>query len=148
MIKLTNTFLMGLVVASLLVGCGSSDSNEGFDDNEGTEHVETNDDTQTGGTSTTPPPPSTGSTFGANVMPVLVAKCQSCHGSNGNFMITTTSATYANITALKGSAVAGGQYLLDKGSNMTGHGGGMVISTSSNEYATIKSWVNAGAANN
>jgi len=152
MIKLTNTFLMGLLAVNLLVGCGSSDSDEGYEANEGTEHVETNDDNQpvegnngTGGVSTpTPPPPSTGSTFGANVMPVLVAKCQNCHGSNGNFTITDASMTYSNIMALPGGA----QYMLNKGSNTTDHGGGAVISTTSAEYATIKSWIDAGALNN
>jgi mono/diheme cytochrome c family protein len=159
MIKLTNTFLIGLIATGLLVGCGSSDSdNEANEGGEGTEVIDdggsqpVEPDNGTGGgteTPTTPPPATpTASTFGSNVMPVLVAKCQSCHGSNGNFTVTTASSTYANITALKGSAAAGGQYLLDKGSNTAGHGGGMVIATSSAEYATIKSWVDAGAANN
>ena len=162
MIKLTNAYLVGIIAATLLVGCGGggdSEENEGAESagteqienttgNEGSQPVEPDNGTG-GGTPATPPPTtSTSKTFGADVMPVLVAKCQKCHGSNGNFMITTASATYANITALKGSAVAGGQYLLDKGTNMTGHGGGMVISSSSAEYATIKSWVDAGAANN
>jgi len=152
--KLTNTFLIGLISAGLLVGCGSSGSDDGLEVNEGTEQVETDNDSQPiesdngtgGGTPTTPP--STVSIFGSNVMPILESKCKNCHGSNGNFMITTTSGTYTNITALKGSAAASGQYLLDKGSNTIGHGGGMVIATSSAEYATIKSWIDAGAENN
>lgn len=158
MIKLTNTFLIGLIAASLLVGCGSSDSDDGVGSTEGTEinddgtsqPVEGDDGTGGGTDTPTTPPPvtSTASTFGSDVMPVLVTKCQSCHGSNGNFTVTTASSTYANIVALKGSAAAGGQYLLDKGSNTAGHGGGEVIATSSAEYATIKSWVDAGAANN
>ncbi|MDQ7084192.1 MAG: hypothetical protein Q9M36_04330 [Sulfurovum sp.] len=86
--------------------------------------------------------------FNSNVMPVLNAKCKSCHGSNGNFTITGTNETYANISALKGSAVAGTQYVLDKGSNTSGHGGGNVIATSSAEYSTIKAWMDAGASNN
>ena len=81
-------------------------------------------------------------------MPILNSKCKSCHGSNGNFSITTTSATYANITALKGSISAGAQYMIDKGSNTNGHGGGRVISTSSSQYTTIQSWINSGALNN
>ena len=155
MIKLTNTFLIGLMAAGLLVGCGNSSSNDGMEVNEGTEQVETDNDSHpveanngTGGGTPATPPPSMVSTFGSNVMPVLESKCKNCHGSNGNFMITTTSGTYTNITALKGSAAASGQYLLDKGSNTIGHGGGMVIATSSAEYATIKSWIDAGAENN
>jgi len=86
--------------------------------------------------------------FNSNVLPVLSAKCKSCHGSNGRFTVTTANATYANISALKGSATAGGQYVLDKSSNTIGHGGGQVLSTGSAEYTTIKAWVNAGAPNN
>ena len=156
MIKLTNTFLIGLITASLLVGCSDNDSDDGT--NAGTTVVDDGSsqpvepDNGTGGGTDTPttPPPATPSAkiFGSNVMPVLEAKCKSCHGSNGNFTVTTASSTYANIVALKGSATAGGQYLMDKGSGTVGHGGGQQIATSSAEYATIKSWVDAGAANN
>jgi len=100
---------------------------------------------------TTTPTGATASTcvsFNSNVMPILKAKCKSCHGSNGNFKVTTPNETYSNISALKGSATAGGQYLLDKGSNTVGHGGGQVISTSSGEYTTIKAWVSEAATNN
>jgi len=86
--------------------------------------------------------------FNSNVLPILTAKCKSCHGSNGRFTVTTANATYANISALKGSASAGGNYLLQKGSNSAGHGGGQVISTSSAEYKTIKAWVDSSAPNN
>jgi hypothetical protein len=103
-----------------------------------------------GGTATVPAGATATScvSFNSNVMPVLNAKCKSCHGSNGRFTVTTANATHANITALKGSATAGGTYLNDKGSNTQGHGGGNVISTSSAEYATIKAWVSEGALNN
>ena len=162
MIKLTNAYLVGIIAATLLVGCGGggdSEGNEGTEStetergenttgNEGSQPVEPNNGTG-GGTIATPPPTTSASkTFGADVMPVLVAKCKSCHGSNGHFTITTASATYANITALKNSAVLGGQYLLDKGSNSLDHSGGTVISTTSSEYATIDFWVNSGAENN
>jgi len=178
MIKLTNAYLVGIIAATLLVGCGGgsdSEANEGSnteqventsgndsETNEGsnTEQVDNTTNTETsqpiepnngtgGGTTATPPPTtSTSKAFGADVMPVLNGKCKVCHGSNGRFTITTASSTYNNIVALKGSAVSGGQYLLNKGSGTVGHGGGTVIATSSAEYATIKSWVDAGAANN
>ena len=155
MIKLTNAYLVGIIAATLLVGCGGGDSDGSVDDGvsntpttETPQPVEPDNGTG-GGTPATPPPTTSASkTFGADVMPVLVAKCQVCHGSNGRFTITTASSTYNNITALKGTAAAGGQYLLSKGSGTEGHGGGTVIATSSAEYATIKSWVDAGAANN
>ena len=86
--------------------------------------------------------------FSSNVLPILTVKCKSCHGSNGRFTVTTANATYANISALKGSASAGGNYLLQKGSNSAGHGGGQVISTGSAEYTTIKAWVDSSAPNN
>ena len=86
--------------------------------------------------------------FNKNVLPILTAKCKSCHGSNGRFTITSANATYANISSLKGSASAGGKYLLDKSSNTIGHGGGQVISTGSAEYTTIKAWVDSSAPNN
>lgn len=86
--------------------------------------------------------------FNANVMPILDAKCKSCHGSNGNFTVTTANATYTNVSALKGSTTAGGKYLLDKGSNAIGHGGGQIISSSSAEYSTLQAWIAEGALNN
>ena len=82
--------------------------------------------------------------FSSNIMPILEAKCKSCHGSNGNFMVTTANATHANISALSGGA----QYLLDKASNTVGHGGGSVIPVSSPEYTTMKAWITEGASNN
>jgi len=102
-------------------------------------------------TSTVTPAESTTSTcvsFNNNVMPILESKCKNCHGSNGNFKITTANATHANITALKANKVASGTYLIDKGSNTIGHGGGNVISTSSAEYTTIKAWITEGTLNN
>ena len=86
--------------------------------------------------------------FNNNVLPILQVKCKNCHGSNGNFSITTVNATFANISALKGSAQAGGTYLLDKGSNTVRHGGGSIITPSSAEYTTIKAWITEGALNN
>jgi len=160
MIKITNIYLIGLMTASLLVGCGGSSNDS--EKNEGTEHVENNNDdgkhnegtdidngttnpTPTTTPTTTTPTTNTVKAFSADVMPVLNAKCKKCHGDNGNFMITTASATYANISDLKASVPVAAKYVLDKGSNMVGHGGGKVIDPSSIEYATIKSWVDSGA---
>ena len=150
MIKLTNTVLIGLISASLLVGCGGGSDND--DDSKGSVDTPTTTspdtdpnsptDTDTPTTPPVTPPTTTTSTFGANVMPVLIAKCQSCHGSNGNFTITDASMTYANIMALPGGAT----YMLSKGNGDVGHGGG--DSLMDNEYTTIKSWIDAGAMNN
>jgi len=100
-------------------------------------------------TPTTPPTPTTSATsFNTDILPILTAKCKACHGTNGQFTVTTANATYANITALKGSATAGGTYLLQKSSNSVAHGGGQVITTTSTEYTTIQAWVTEGGLNN
>ena len=154
MIKLTNAYLVGIIAATLLVGCGGSDGSA--DDGSATSNTPTTETPQPvepnngtgGGTPATPPPTSASKKFGADVMPILVAQCQSCHGSNGRFTVTSASSTYNNINAMKSPATAAGQYLLDKATNTIGHGGGVRFSTASSSYATIKSWVDAGAKNN
>ena len=158
MIKLTNAYLVGIIAATLLVGCGGGDSDGSADDGgsntpttETSQPVEPDNGTGGGTPATPPPPPPTTSAskkFGADVMPILVAQCQSCHGSNGRFTITSASSTYNNINAMKSPATAAGQYLLDKATNKIAHGGGVRFSSSSSSYATIKSWVDAGAKNN
>ena len=138
MIKLTNPILIGLISASLLVGCGGGSDNDN-EANEATEQVETNEGTEGATTDTmTPTQTSVSFTFGSNVMPILTMKCQNCHGSNGNFKVTDASGTYANILALPGGA----GYMLSKGNGM-GHGGGDQLSDA--EYSTIKAWIDAGA---
>ena len=167
MIKLTNTYLVGIIAATLLVGCGGGGS-DGSSADDGTRTTTATTTTTTtapvatttttttapAATTTTTTAPATTTTtpaakkFGANVMPILVAQCQSCHGSNGRFTVTSASSTYNNINAMKSPATAAGQYLLDKATNTIGHGGGVRFSSSSSSYVTIKSWVDAGAANN
>ncbi|MDQ7084186.1 MAG: hypothetical protein Q9M36_04300 [Sulfurovum sp.] len=152
MIQSKYIYLIGCITASLLVGCGSSGNNDN-DDNRleiNDDNYNDNDDNYNTTTTTTTSTTTSSSekTFGADIMPILVGQCQSCHGSNGDFTVTTPNLTHANISAMKGSATAGGQYLLDKGSNSTGHGGGMIFSTTSAEYQTIQAWVSAGALDN
>jgi len=137
MMKLTNVYLIGLLTAGLLVGCGGdSDTTEVIETAETTEEVAIvgTDDTPTQVTSTI--------TFSNNVMAVLDARCENCHGSNGNFTVTTAAMTYANIMALPGGA----NYMLGKGNNDIAHGGGDALDDA--QYATIKAWIDAGAMNN
>ena len=157
MIKLTNVYLVGIIAATLLVGCGGGDSDGSADDGvsntptTGTSQPVEPDNGTGGGTPATPPPPPTASAskkFGADVMPILVAQCQSCHGDNGRFSVTTASSTYNNISALKSPVTAAGKYLLDKATNKIPHGGSVRFSDTSSSYVTIKSWVDAGALNN
>lgn len=88
--------------------------------------------------------------FTNDVMPVLEAKCKSCHGSNGNITITDTMSTYANITSngFVDTASVDSSSLLTKGSGTVLHLGGSVVSTTSTEYTTLKSWITQGALNN
>jgi len=100
---------------------------------------------------TTLPPVGTLS-FANDVMPVLTASCQSCHGTNGAFSITTASATYTNINSFSGidTTTPANSYLLLKATNMiaTSHGGGAVWTTSDPAYITVKTWIEQGALNN
>ena len=121
----------------------SSDKEDDDDFDESSEHNNGQNTTNTINTIT-----SSQKTFNINVMPILKAKCKNCHGNNGRFKITTTDVTYNNIIALKNLTKASGEYILDKGSDTIRHGGGMVIKNSSNEYKTIKAWIDAGAKNN
>ena len=172
MLKIKNSYLAGLLLAGLLVGCGggtsSSDNDNGASEqtenrsgnnNEGSEQSEGRNDNDSGqrpvegngGTGAsapntpTAPPPATAQTFTTNVMPILNAQCKRCHGDNGRFSVSDASGTYANISDLKGSVKVSAQYLLDKGSNSIGHGGGEVIAPASMQYNTIKSWIDSGA---
>ena len=161
MLNIKHTHIAGLILVGLLVGCGSSDNSEANEANEATEQIqeanenniheqtEIEENTNTSDQPIETPPPTVTTTnakmFTADVMPILNTKCKSCHGSNGDFMITTPNDTYANISDLKASVTEAGKYLYDKGSNTVGHGGGEAIATTSAEYATIKSWVDAGA---
>ena len=156
------SYIAGLILAGLLVGCGgggSSTSDEGSEtssqetqeqgeNRNSNEQMETEGNGGTGaGAPNTPttPPMNNAKTFTANVMPILENKCKNCHGSKGNFTVTTPSATYANISDLKASVTEAGQYLIGKSSNSIGHGGGEVISTGSVAYQTIQSWIASGA---
>ena len=157
MLKRKNSYFLGLLLVGLLVGCGGGGTSSSDNNDNGTsEQVDNNNDSGqhpvdgNGGTgasdpSTPTPPPSTASTFSADVMPILTTNCKGCHGTNGRFSISSASGTYANISDLQGSMQASAQYLLDKGSNSIGHGGGQVIAPASAPYNTIKSWIDSGA---
>lgn len=87
--------------------------------------------------------------FSTNVMPILDAKCKSCHGTDGDFTITNTSSTYNNINTYSfvDTANVNSSLLLTKGSG-SNHPGGTIISTTSTDYVTIKDWITQGALNN
>ena len=125
-------YLTGLILAGFLVGCEGL----GEDDDDFKKAPANNGPT---------PQVAANKMFTADVMPILNNKCKSCHGSKGRFSVSSASGTYANISDLQNTPKQSAQYLIDKGSNTMNHGGGYVIPTSSIEYATVKSWVDAGA---
>lgn len=89
--------------------------------------------------------------FANDVMPVLEAKCKSCHGSKGNFTITTASATYANINSFGGinTTTVESSRLLQKAIGNLGHGGGDALGgNTSTDYTTLKDWITQGALDN
>ncbi len=89
----------------------------------------------------------TAKTFSADVMPILNSNCKSCHGTSGNFTVTTASETYTNIMALRGTSTKDkAEYMKDKGDGDYSHGGGDKLNAT--EYQTLESWIYAGAMNN
>lgn len=87
--------------------------------------------------------------FSASVMPVVTSNCKSCHGSSGNFSVTTTAATYNNIigNGFVDTAAADASLLLTKASG-TNHGGGTVLPSSGSGYRLLRDWISQGALNN
>jgi mono/diheme cytochrome c family protein len=87
--------------------------------------------------------------FSASVMPVVTSNCKACHGSSGNFSVTTTGATYSNITGngFVNTSAADASLLLTKASG-TNHGGGTILPSSGVSYQLLRDWINQGALNN
>jgi len=87
--------------------------------------------------------------FSTNIMPLLETSCKACHGSSGNFTITTPSATHDNITSFSGinTATPENSSLLTKSIGVN-HGGGSIWSTTHSSYVTVKEWITQGALNN
>ena len=103
-------------------------------------------------TPTTPTIPASAS-LSTDVMPILEAKCKSCHGSTSRRtfkVMATATDTLTNLTtnSLLDLVTASNSRLLQKGSDTVSHDGGRVIATTSVEYQTIEQWIAAGASNN
>ena len=86
--------------------------------------------------------------FSTDVMPILINNCKSCHGTAGNFTITSASETYTNIMSLNygTSNKDRAEYMKDKGDGDYRHGGGDKLNDT--EYNTLESWIYGGAMNN
>ena len=107
--------------------------------------------TTTGGTTAVAVP-----SFATDVLPILNAKCKSCHGTSGTFSITTSVTPYAGVASgvtTQGSSLINIQNavnspLLQKASGTITHGGGTILTTTSTQYQTVKNWISQGAKNN
>ncbi len=86
--------------------------------------------------------------FSADVLPILNQSCAGCHGSNGNFHLSTATDKYAEVMKFVNTANPSNSRLLLKATNTISHGGGMVLSTQSPEYQKILQWIQSGAPNN
>jgi len=86
--------------------------------------------------------------FVNDILPILNTNCKSCHGSSGNFSITTSATEYVGVTPFVNTADAQASKLLEKASGTVFHGGNRVLSTTSTEYITIREWISEGALDN
>lgn len=105
--------------------------------------------TETTTTSTDTTPTVTLTSFATEVMPIL-NNCKSCHGSNGDFTVTDTAGTYANLSTnnFLDTATPANSDLLTKAINTSSHDGGQQFTNTSTEYTTILKWIEEGASNN
>ena len=94
--------------------------------------------------------------FRQDIMPILVKKCQTCHGNNGNYSVTTPEATYQLLmndtprvsTGYVHFIVANDvehSLLYKKALNIELHGGGEQLPYDSSEAHILKEWILQGA---
>lgn len=92
-----------------------------------------------------------GAGFAASVHPVLVAACGVCHGANGEashtgFVLTGVAGDdYPTTMAFVEVDAATSSRLLIKMSG-AGHGGGVVFTNGSPEFAAVLRWIREGAS--
>ncbi|HSI05318.1 MAG: hypothetical protein ACAI38_17275 [Myxococcota bacterium] len=92
-----------------------------------------------------------GSSFASSVLPILMARCGSCHGSGGlaagsAYHLSGDAATdHDTVLALVNVASPATSTLLREATGES-HGGGAVIATSSDDYSTILAWITEGAS--
>lgn len=132
-----------LVVDTSGGGDGGEDSNGG---NPG-------DDTGDPGTDTGPEPDGGGPSgpgFEADVHPVLVSACGTCHSSSGmagstGFKLTMdVDADYENVVALVDVDNPGNSDLIRKGTNESAHAGGAAFEPGGEEVVLIENWITSG----
>ncbi len=104
-----------------------------------------------------------GQGYGQGVYPILKNSCQGCHTQGGqaggtNFIVSDAQTTYRTLTTGKpvtqgynsfiNKADPPASLLLLKATNQINHGGGQMLSTSSQDYQRILNWIQQGAPNN
>ena len=88
--------------------------------------------------------------YAADVHPLLISGCQSCHRSGGTagdtrFVLSgETSGDYSTSAALVDEANPSQSRILRKASGQ-GHGGGAIYAADSPEYQTLLAWASGGA---
>ncbi len=90
--------------------------------------------------------------YSNDVYPILNSKCSSCHGQGGPASSTRFKLTgdanqdYEVIKSLIDTQNPEESQLLQKGGGKIAHGGGAALS--SDEYNTVKAWIQKGAQKN
>ena len=89
--------------------------------------------------------------YAADIHPLLDSGCERCHAAgksagNTDFLIVSadTEASYASALDFVDTGDPGSSRLLSKCAGQ-GHGGGVIFDESSDEYALILAWIDAGA---
>lgn len=86
-------------------------------------------------------------TFANEVYPILRERCLACHapglpgGATAFVLSTDASGDYPVVRALVQPEKPGDSVLLKKASGQTSHGGGVILTESSEEYGRLKSWI-------
>lgn len=95
-------------------------------------------------------------TFQRDIYPILHARCRKCHGSNGNYSVTTPEETYDLLLHTPPRASTGydafivpgdpqHSLLFQKAQNIELHGGGEQIAPGSDAAKMLRAWILRGA---
>ncbi len=126
--------LLTLIVAVVLVGCGTDHPFDRGDDLPEGAIVDT--------------PSGADLSFSADVKPLL-AVCASCHsGGAGGWVYAGGVESYDAVSSEIDTITPQDSELLIKATGGDGHGGGAIFSASSSSYNTIVNWISQGAQNN
>lgn len=86
--------------------------------------------------------------FAADVHPIFIDKCSTCHGANSSTGFKLTGEADADLDMVKSLADLSNpaeSTILKKPTGQVSHGGGALIQVESAEYETILQWLTEGA---